>query len=167
MSRGFVKESDQEEVPMVPPRADLPNDVINYVTPFGINELLTEKQQLLAEKDGLSHSNENENRIAVNHIHAKLEMLENRIKTAKVIDLDQQVKDEVHFGATVTLKIDELKKNQKYQIVGADEANVSKGKISFISPIAALLINKKVNEKAVLKLQNEDKVFEIIKIEYL
>ena len=167
MSRGFVKESDQEEVPMVPPRADLPNDVINYVTSVGLDELLAEKQQLLNEKESLSSSNENEKRIAVNHIHAKLEMLENRIKTAQVVDLKQQDKNKVHFGATVTLKIGEDKKYQKYQIVGADEADVFKGKISFISPIAKLLINKKVNEKAVLKLQNAEKIFEIIKIEYL
>ena len=35
MSRGFVKESDQEEFPMIPPRADLPLGMVNYVTEFG------------------------------------------------------------------------------------------------------------------------------------
>jgi len=40
MSRGFVKEDDQEEVPMVPPRAYLPQGVPNYVSPSGMNELL-------------------------------------------------------------------------------------------------------------------------------
>jgi transcription elongation factor GreB len=38
MSRGFVKESDQEELPIVPPRADLPAGLVNYVTEFGYNE---------------------------------------------------------------------------------------------------------------------------------
>jgi hypothetical protein len=47
MSRGFVKEDDQEEIPIVPPRADLPEGVANYVTQVGMNELLTEKHMLV------------------------------------------------------------------------------------------------------------------------
>ena len=50
MSRGFVKEDDQEEIPIVPPRADLPEGVANYVTQVGMNELLAEKQMLVNEK---------------------------------------------------------------------------------------------------------------------
>jgi len=73
MSRGFVKEDDQEEIPMVPPRADLPEGVANYVTQAGMNELLAEKQMLIHEKDQLDISNENEKRIALNHINAKLQ----------------------------------------------------------------------------------------------
>jgi transcription elongation factor GreB len=42
MSRGFVKEDDQEEAPIIPPRAALPNGVTNYVTPNGLQELKTE-----------------------------------------------------------------------------------------------------------------------------
>jgi transcription elongation factor GreB len=38
MSRGFVKEDDQEET-IVPPRADLPEGVVNYVTQGGMDEL--------------------------------------------------------------------------------------------------------------------------------
>ncbi len=45
MSRGFVKEGDQEEIPMVPPRAHLPEGAMNYVTPTGMNELLAEKEK--------------------------------------------------------------------------------------------------------------------------
>ncbi len=39
MSRGFVKEEDQEEAPMIPPRAALPDGAINYVTPLGMQQL--------------------------------------------------------------------------------------------------------------------------------
>ena len=60
MSRGFVKEDDQEEIPIVPPRADLPEGVTNYVTQAGMNELLEEKQMLLHEKRTLDSSSENE-----------------------------------------------------------------------------------------------------------
>lgn len=47
MSRGFIKEDDQEEVPMVPPRAFLPAGVPNFVTPFGMKQLLEEQHLLL------------------------------------------------------------------------------------------------------------------------
>ncbi|WP_299390218.1 GreA/GreB family elongation factor [uncultured Gelidibacter sp.] len=166
MSRGFVKEEDQEEVPMVPPRADLPEGAINYMTQAGMDELLEEKERLNAERDALDMTDEKEKRIATNYINAKLQLLNNRIITAKIVDLSTQPQDEVRFGAIITLKIGNDKKLQKYQIVGVDEADISKGKISFLSPIAKLLTDKNVGDIAVLKLAKEDRTFEIMNIEY-
>lgn len=166
MSRGFVKEDDQEDVPMVPPRAYLPEGETNYVTPAGMHNLLAEKQMLIAEKGSLSSTNEKEKRIALNHINAKLQLLDNRIATAKIIDPKEQPQNEVRFGASITLKIEATNTIQTFQIVGVDEADISKGKISFISPIAKVLVNKKIGDKAILKLPKEDRVFEIIEIAY-
>ncbi|MEO8934999.1 MAG: GreA/GreB family elongation factor [Xanthomarina sp.] len=166
MSRGFVKEDDQEEIPLVPPRADLPEGVTNYMTPNGMDQLLKEKQMLHDEREQLDISNENEKRIAVNYINAKIQLLNVRISTGKIIDLSAQPQGEIRFGAWVTLKVDEASKLEKYQIVGVDEADISKGKISFISPIAKILINKRIGDKALLKLVKTDRVFEIIEINY-
>jgi transcription elongation factor GreB len=166
MSRGFVKEDDQEDVPMVPPRAYLPEGVTNYVTPAGMDQLLAEKQMLIREKDTLSSTNENEKRISLNYINAKLQLLNNRIAEAKVIDLKQQPQDEVRFGATVTLKNEMSGNIQDFQIVGVDEADVAKRKISFISPLARALINKKAGDRITLKRDREDIVFEILNITY-
>lgn len=154
MSRGFIKEGDQEEIPILTPRAYLPDGVTNYVTQVGMNELLDEKQMLVSEIENLDAANDNERRIASNHINAKLKLLNERIVSVQVIELEKQSPDEVWFGATVTLKIDDETKLQKYQIVGVDEADVSQGKISFVSPLAKLLMGKEVGEKAVLKLTN-------------
>ena len=79
MSRGFVKEDDQEEIPMVPQRAYLPEGVPNFVTPAGMDQLLAEKESLISEKDNPGSANENEKRIALNYINAKLQLLNNRI----------------------------------------------------------------------------------------
>ena len=166
MSRGFVKEGDQEEIPILTPRAYLPDGVTNYVTQVGMDELLDEKQMLAGDIEHLDITNENERRIASNHLKAKLQLLNDRILTAKIIDLDKQSPDEVWFGATVTLKIDNETNLQKYQIVGVDEADVSRGKISFISPIAKILIGKEVGETATLKLANGERIFEIMEIVY-
>ena len=166
MSRGFVKEGDQEEIPILTPRAYLPDGVTNYVTQVGMNELLDEKQMLVGEIENLNTTNENERRIASNHLNAKLKLLNERILTAQIIDLDKQSPDEVWFGATITLKVDNETELQKYQIVGVDEADVSKGKISFISPLAKILTGKEVGEKAILKLANGNRTFEIMEINY-
>jgi transcription elongation factor GreB len=166
MSRGFVKEDDQEETPLVPPRADLPNGITNYITQNGMDELMSEKQNLIGEKSTIEAATEQEKRIATNYINAKIHLLDERIATAKIINLNEQPQDEIRFGATVKLKIGKSPKTQNYQIVGVDEADISKMKISFISPIAKILIGKKVGEQAILKLAREDRVFEVIEIRY-
>jgi transcription elongation factor GreB len=166
MSRGFVKEDDQEETPLVPPRAEVPNGVTNYITQNGMDELLAEKQALINEKSAIEAATEQEKRIASNFIQAKIYMLEDRIATAKIVALNEQPKDEVRFGATVTLKIGNSSKFQTYQIVGVDEADIAKKKISFISPVAKILIGKKVGEQAILELAKENRVFEVKEIRY-
>jgi transcription elongation factor GreB len=167
MSRGFVKEDDQEEVPMVPPRAHLPPGVTNYVTRAGMDELLAERQALMDEKENLDISIEKEKRIAMNHIAAKLQLLDNRINEARIIDLEEQPQDEIRFGATVTLRTEGTDDIQTFQIVGVDEADISRGKISFLSPLARALTNKKAGDKVVLKRPKGDLVFEIMKIAYI
>lgn len=166
MSRGFVKEDDQEEIPIVPPRAYLPEGVANFVTPNGMNQLLAEKQMLINEKDNLNSTSENERRIALNYINAKLQLLNNRIAEAKLVNPGDQPQNEIRFGAVITLRTEATGKDQTFQIVGVDEADISKGKVSFISPIAKLLINKRSGNKVILKQAGKDIVFEVISISY-
>jgi transcription elongation factor GreB len=166
MSRGFVKEDDQEEVPMVPQRAYLPEGVTNFVTPSGMDQLLAEKQALLNEKNDLNIASENEKRIALNFLNAKLQLLNNRIAEAKVVNPNEQPQNEIRFGAMVTLRTEPSGKIQTFRIVGVDEADISKGKVSFISPIARLLINKKTGDKVILKQAGKDIVFEVTGISY-
>lgn len=165
MSRGFVKEDDQEEIPMVPQRAFLPEGVTNFVTPAGMDQLQAEKKMLTAERESLNISNENEKRIAANFINAKLQLLNNRIASARLVNPGDQPENEIRFGATVTLKTSS--EAQTFQIVGVDEADISRGKISFLSPLTRLLINKKVGDKVVLRQAGKDIVFEISGIAYI
>lgn len=165
MSRGFVKDGDQEEVPIVPPRAFLPEGETNYVTQVGMNEMLAEKEKLIYEKENLAITDEDDKRVAWNFINAKLYMLDNRIDTAIIVDLDEQPQNEVRFGAHVTIKIED-DKIKTFQIVGVDETDVSKGKISFISPLANALTNKTIGDIVILKRPDKDIVYEILDISY-
>ena len=167
MSRGFVKEDDQEEVPLVPQRAYLPAGATNFVTRSGMELLLAEKEELIKERDNLNLTSEDERRIAVNYINAKLQLLNNRIAEARVVDPQEQPQNEITFGATVTLRIEPAGNLQTFQIVGVDEANIARGKISFLSPLAKALINKKAGDRVTIKRDRENIVYEIIRISYL
>ncbi|HNT93652.1 MAG: GreA/GreB family elongation factor [Bacteroidales bacterium] len=164
MSRGFVKEGDQEEVPMVPRRAFLPDGVPNFVTPAGLEQLLAEREALISEKEELTIANENEKRIAQNLINAKLQLLNSRIADARVVDPKDQPRDEVTFGATITIKNVMSAKTQTFQIVGVDEADIAKGKISFISPLARALLNRKSGQRITIRREREEIVYEIMEI---
>jgi len=164
MSRGFVKEGDQEEVPMVPRRAFLPEGVPNFVTPAGLEQLLAEREALISEKEELTIANENEKRIAQNLINAKLQLLNSRIADARVVDPKDQPRDEVTFGATITIKNVMSAKTQTFQIVGVDEADIAKGKISFISPLARALLNRKSGQRITIRREREEIVYEIMEI---
>lgn len=165
MSRGFVKEDDQEETPMIPPRAHLPAGTPNYVTPNGLRQLQEEKAKLESELKDIDTSNERERRIAINFIHAKMELLEERLLSAQSIELKDQDIKEVRFGALVELKIGNANQTQIFQIVGVDEASLKEKKIAFTSPLAKKLMGKQKGEKVELKLEAGNRLFEIIAIQ--
>ncbi len=152
---------------MVPKRAFLPEGVTNFVTRNGMEQLLAEKEALILEREELNIANENERRIAVNYVNAKLQLLNNRIAEARVVDPKDQPQDEITFGAIVTLKNIASGKIQNFQIVGVDEADIARGKVSFISPLARALINKKSGERIPLKREKDEIVYEVLKINYL
>jgi transcription elongation GreA/GreB family factor len=67
-----------------------------------------------------------------------------RVRTAEVIPHPTST-DTVAFGSTVTFKRDDGRV-QTYRIVGEDEADPKAGSISFVSPVARLLIGKAVGD---------------------
>ncbi len=168
MSRAFVKETDREELPLVPPRAHLPAGTPNYVTPQGFASLQEELKQLQLEKQHLQDKNTqgDERRIALYEINEKIRMLQERLSSAQTIDYTKQTKNEVHFGATVNLGLDKVQTTQTFKIVGVDEANITKGKIAFTSPLAKALAGKQQHEKAEVKLPGGIQTFTILSISY-
>ncbi len=165
MSRGFVKEDDQEETPMIPPRAALPEGDTNYITPFGMQLLLTEKEVIEEERANLSVQDEQQRRRDLAVINGKLLLLQERIASARVLHPEEQVQDEVRFGATVTIKMNN--QVQEFQIVGVDEADVKQQKIAFVAPIARVITGKKVKEQVDFHLGNDLRKLEILNISYL
>ncbi|MCR5037012.1 MAG: GreA/GreB family elongation factor [Bacteroidales bacterium] len=155
MSRGFIKEGDQEEIPMVPPRAYLPKGMPNYVTHEGLEALNKERESLENERVAVSG-----NYIMSNFIDAKMKLLIDRINTAVEVDMTKANKDTVSFGAYVKYN------GRTVRIVGVDEADFSKGLLSFISPVAKALVGKKVGDKFEIKIPKGTEVIEVQGIWY-
>lgn len=166
MSRGFVKEDDQEEAPMIPPRAALPPGEINYVTPNGMRELQEEKLQMEQLREDSRVENETERRRALAVIDGKINLLKERIASARVLNPEDQPRDEVRFGAYVAIKNKDNSQKQEFQIVGVDEANVKKQKIAFVAPIARAVTGKRKGEIAEFKMGNEIRHLEVLDISY-
>jgi transcription elongation factor GreB len=166
MSRGFVREGDQEEMPYVAPRAFLPPGVINYVTQNGLDALLAEQEELIQEKTQFENHNENDRRVAINYINAKLQLLQERINSARVINPGDQPQGDIRFGATVELISASTGDVQILQITGVDEANIAKGKLSFVSPLAKALNNKRSGEQVKFKRPDGEVVYLIGEVVY-
>ena len=145
MSRGFIKEGDQEEIPRVPMRAYLPEGVPNYVTKEGLEALKEELKNLEVERVKAG-----DNYIMVNFIDASIKLLVDRINSAVEVDISKSNKETVSFGAWVRYN------GRVVRIVGVDEADVNNGLISFISPIAKLLMGKKAGD--IIELRSSEKI---------
>ena len=99
---------------------------------------------------------------------ARIRDIESKLSNAQVIDVTNiESSDKVIFGTTVTVYNSELEKSIKYKIVGEDEADASKGKISFASPLAKQLIGKFEGDILKVETPGGSTEYEIEKVEYI
>ena len=99
-------------------------------------------------------------------VEASISDIEDKVSRAQIIDPATLSGDRVIFGATVTL-LDEDEKPIRYQIVGQTEADASKGRISYNSPIGRALIGKQLEEEVEVTVPSGDKFYLIDKIEFI
>lgn len=93
--------------------------------------------------------------------------LESALSHAQVIDVKTLSGDKVLFGSTVTLEDSETGNQYKYQIVGKYEANLDKGLISLLSPIARAIIGKKIGDFVDVKTPKGEKSYEILDVQFI
>lgn len=99
-------------------------------------------------------------------IEGRIADLEDKLVRADIIETSKLSGDRVKFGATVRVIDEETEAESTYKIVGEDEADVSKGKISITSPIARALIGKEVEDVVEFAAPGGTKSFEILNVEY-
>ena len=99
-------------------------------------------------------------------IEGRVLELEDKIARAEVIDVSKLSGKVVKFGATVTLADEETDEKVVYQIVGEDEADISKGRLSVTSPVARALISKTIGDNVEVSTPRGARSYEIVKVQY-
>ena len=181
MNKAFVRESDDED-DQVPAALALPAGTRNYMTVAGHRRLADELAhlvkverpelvQVVAWAAGNGDRSENGDYIygkkRLREIDRRIRYLTKRIESAVVVDPAQQENiAQVFFGATVTL-CEPDGSTATYQIVGVDEADATRGRINWLSPLARALI--KAREGDTIKFQSPAGVreLEVVEVRYL
>ena len=182
MSKAFTRENDQDDDEDqdagAPP---IPAGLKNYITPAGFKRLKDEALHLLDKERpelvkvihwAASNGDRSENadyiygKRRLREIDRRIRFLTKRMDVAVVVDpAAREDTDQVFFGATVTLAgRDGAEK--KYCIVGIDETDLSRGRISWISPLAKALIKARDGDTVTVKTPGGDEVLEIMGVEY-
>jgi transcription elongation GreA/GreB family factor len=145
LSVAFTKEESAETASeaLLPDRPVSPHP--NLVTQAGLKALESQLHQAREEYETaqkIEDVNERRRQAATPLRDARY--FASRVRTAQVI-ADPTSSDIVAFGSTVTFRRDDGRV-QKYRIVGEDEADPKAGSISFVSPVATLLMGKAVGD---------------------
>ena len=152
----------------------------NYITPKGHQKLVDELNHLLREERpevtklvqwAASNGDRSENadylygKKRLREIDRRLRFLNKRLDSAVIIDPVQTKSDKVQFGATVEVS-DEEGLTKRFTIVGVDELDTARGRISWQSPIGRALIGKMIGDEVLVKVPSGELVYEIISLTY-
>ena len=164
MSRAFVKEpdGDQAETDLpVRPQSKHPN----YITMKGLEKQKEHLHELILECSALKKSNTLADKNKIKLLNADITYLKQRVESAIPINVEEQGREDIRFGATITL-VDENNKQYKFTIVGQDEVDTENGLISWVSPLASALIGKQVGDTIIWARSVGDLELEIIEFDY-
>ena len=92
---------------------------------------------------------------------ARIKYIESRMALYQVIDLDTLRGDKVIFGATVEMENVDNGETKTYTILGPDEADPTKGSISFLSPVGQALLSREVGDEVSVEIPRGRVTYEI------
>ena len=183
MSKAFTKESDGEEDGddgEHASEASPPAGFTNYITPAGHKRLNTELANLWkVERPKLvdtiawaaSNGDRSENgdyiygKRKLREIDRRIRFLSKRLDAAVVVNNAGKSHERVYFGATVTV-VHESGEERTVSIVGVDEFDPGRGRVSWISPIATALLKASVGDVVTLRMPNGTEELEVIALRY-
>jgi transcription elongation factor GreB len=181
MSKAFTKESDGDgDNPDSPDETAPVTGFKNYITPAGYKRLSDELTRLweverrkLVETIAWAASNgdrsENGDYIygkrRLREIDRRIRHLSKRLDSAVIVDNAGKDSEQVFFGATVTA-LDEEGGRRTVSIVGADEVDPGRGRVSWVSPIAKALLRARVGDVVVLRTPRGPEELEIVAVSY-
>lgn len=180
MSKAFTKESDSEDDEELALPA-LPQGTKNYVTPQGYARLRGELMSLLDEErpkvvEVVSWAAKNGDRSEngdylygkkrLREIDRRIRFLTKRLDIAEVVDPSlHHGHDQVFFGATVSYANDRGEE-RTITIKGIDEADSSRGEVSWIAPVARALLKARIGDEVTLQTPGGLERLEILDVTY-
>jgi transcription elongation factor GreB len=182
MSKAFVKETDDDDIEPADDAAPaIPAGIKNYMTPDGHRHMQDELRRLVRDDRpktveivawaaGNGDRSENGDYIygkkRLREIDRRIRFLTKRLESAEVVDPARQTRrDQVFFGATVTYA-DRHGAERTVTIVGIDEADLDRGQVSWISPIARALLKAQEGDVVELRTPAGAEPIEVLEISY-
>jgi transcription elongation factor GreA len=99
-------------------------------------------------------------------IEGRVMELEDKVARAEVIDVSKLSGSVIKFGARVTLADEESDEEQTFLIVGEDEADISRGRLSVTSPLARALIGKGKGDSVEVTTPRGAKSYEVVTVDF-
>jgi transcription elongation factor GreB len=180
MNKAFTKESDHEDDDELQ-LPTLPAGGKNYITPQGYAVLRAEFANLMdmerpkiveAVHWAASNGDRSENgdyiygKKRLREIDRRIRFLTKRLEIAEIADPSlHHGNDQIFFGATVTY-VGDTNRERTVRIIGIDEADSSKGEVSWISPIARTLLKARVGDELKLIMPERVAKIEVLAVEY-
>ncbi len=179
MSKAFTRENDdaEEDEPAEPSE---PSVSRYYMTPAGYARMRAELKHLV-EVDrpevvrtvswAASNGDRSENgdyiygKKRLREIDRRVRYLIRRLENSEVVDSAGRDTDQVFFGATVTVRSGDGAE-RKITIVGLDEVDMARGRVSWISPIAKALIKAREGDRITLRTPGGVEELEIAEVQY-
>jgi transcription elongation factor GreB len=182
MSKAFTKETDAApDDDLADDGPALPSGQPNYITPAGFHKLQDELRQLtrverpkvveiVAWAAGNGDRSENGDYLygkkRLREIDRRIRFLTKRLETARVIDPAAQTnRGQVFFGATVTYAREDGSE-KTVSIRGVDEADLARGEVSWIAPIARALLKARAGDTVELRTPHGIETIEVVRISY-
>jgi len=97
-------------------------------------------------------------------LEARIGELGYKLRNADIIDPDGNPKDRAVFASRVILENLDSGESVVYQLVGPDESNIEKGRISISSPLGKAIIGKKPGDEIVLHAPAGKRYYELVEI---
>ena len=97
-------------------------------------------------------------------IEGRLSELGYKLGNAEIIEVDNLPKDRAVFACTVMLENVDTGEEVEFQLVGPEESDIEKGRISVTSPLGKAIIGKKPGEEIVLNAPAGKRVYELVEI---
>ncbi len=101
------------------------------------------------------------------HIEGRIAEIQGKLAGVEAVEPSTIKSERIVFGATVVISDTETDEKSTYQIVGVDEADVKKGMISIISPLARAMIGKKIGDLVTVQSPKGDKEYEILSFKFV